>query len=826
GKSVALRDFLATSRLDAVTFDVRREDSTLLAFANHFSRALEPLVPGAAAAFPALEKSVLGTAYPALTVCNWFVEHLRRVACTIVIDDLHHAFADPTTVAFLVELIERTHDRIHWILATRSDAGLPVASWLAYGRTDLPVGLDELRFTPTEALAAAQIAASEVAPPDIEALRELTDGWAVALSIALRTRTQAADLRSASLGTREMVYRYLAEQVFGSLSAAQRSFVLRSSVFFSFDAATASKLGAGDAFLDELRRSVTFLAEVAPGVYRYHDLFRDFLETELTRAGKNTWNEAVATAARLREEQGAIAEALRLFTRAADAENIVRIIEQHGIRLFERGGAELLDQALQAISDLPVRENASVLGAQALLEASRGHFDVAQPRLRAAIERAESTPLRIALVHRLAIELVRAERDCIELVEPFAFDETIERKLRLPLLGTLATAYARAGRIDGAVMAISRAIEQMEPGTDDDVRARLYQQAAFVHQFDARLQALRFARIAVDLALARNLYDVAARAYSILYTITYDETDDPVACLAILDKLLECAGKGASEQARAFGLIASYGLEAERGDEAALERLDAIVRQSHALPERARAEALLPAQALRVAWSGDFARAFELLEGTIDRQTGLERRAARAAEVALYAAAAHLDEAADRAIATATAALDASGAPAPTARWARAHLLVALSELLLGRVAAANRRLGQAERAQGSSRRVRALAHALRVVSRLAVGQQQNRTEFDAAVEQLRAEQFGGIARLLATLSFRRDGEAGFASLTPAEREILELLERGASTKQIAERTERSPRTVDTHIRSICTKLSCNGRREAVAIATGAGWFS
>jgi DNA-binding CsgD family transcriptional regulator len=35
----------------------------------------------------------------------------------------------------------------------------------------------------------------------------------------------------------------------------------------------------------------------------------------------------------------------------------------------------------------------------------------------------------------------------------------------------------------------------------------------------------------------------------------------------------------------------------------------------------------------------------------------------------------------------------------------------------------------------------------------------------------------------------------------------------------------RTPR-VRGHIRSICRKLNCSGRREAIAIATGAGWVS
>jgi len=73
----------------------------------------------------------------------------------------------------------------------------------------------------------------------------------------------------------------------------------------------------------------------------------------------------------------------------------------------------------------------------------------------------------------------------------------------------------------------------------------------------------------------------------------------------------------------------------------------------------------------------------------------------------------------------------------------------------------------------------------------------------------------------LPTTGARADG---YSSLTPAERDILQLLAGGASSKEVGAKTGRSPQTVDTHIRSICRKLGCSGRREAVALATRSGW--
>jgi len=823
GKSVALRDFIQTARVDAVRYDVAREDRTLTAFAHGLSAALKPVAETAAAAFPTMQQRLMAAADPVRELGDWFGEHLKRTVCTIVVDDLHYAAADPDAVRVLVDLVERTGDRIRWIIATRSDAGLPIASWIGYGRMDLPVGEDDLRFTAEEALAAADDAGASADPGEVEALRELTAGWPVALSIALRTRTHAADLRAAASGTREMVYRYLAEQVFTGLDRAQQRFLMRTSVFATFDGPIAEAFGATPEFLAELRRSVTFLSTTTSTDYRYHDLFREFLERELRRTGAKEWFDAhVAAGEVLEGRRGGDARALALYAKVGAIDPIVRVIERNGIALLERGEGETVAAALEAI---PAERaaNAAVIGVRAMLDANRGRFDVAERGFVAAIERASELELRIALVHRYAIELVRQDRECVDLLEPYARDETLALALRVPILGTLATAYVRAGRVDDAFTTIRRALDLLEP-LGDDVRARLYQQAAFVYQFAPTHERVHtYASFAVELATAHGLYEVAARAYSVLYTVTNDEDDDPIGTLAILDKLEEAARKGASRQARVFGLIASYAIEVERGDDAAMERIEREL-DDRVVPAIARAQGLLPARAMRYGWEGDFRRAFEQMAGTAQTQTSDERRALRSAEIALYAFAAGLHAEGDEALHDAAAAL--GRCTRPSLRIVRSHLVVALAELVRGRSSTAHRSLAEAEKlSTPPMRRLRALAHAVRAMERVQLGQAEPAT-LAAALERLRAEHFGGMARLLAALPVARGDEPGYAQLTPSEREILQLLAKGASTKDVAARTGRSPQTVDTHIRSICRKLNCSGRREAIAIATGAGWVT
>ena len=57
--------------------------------------------------------------------------------------------------------------------------------------------------------------------------------------------------------------------------------------------------------------------------------------------------------------------------------------------------------------------------------------------------------------------------------------------------------------------------------------------------------------------------------------------------------------------------------------------------------------------------------------------------------------------------------------------------------------------------------------------------------------------------------------------LTPRQAEVLQLLERGRSTVQIAEELHLSRETVRNHVRHLLHALGATSRLEAVAVARG-----
>ncbi len=79
--------------------------------------------------------------------------------------------------------------------------------------------------------------------------------------------------------------------------------------------------------------------------------------------------------------------------------------------------------------------------------------------------------------------------------------------------------------------------------------------------------------------------------------------------------------------------------------------------------------------------------------------------------------------------------------------------------------------------------------------------------------------------RVVGILARRSSGEASQESLSKRELEVLRFAAEGLANKEIAVSLGLSPRTVQSHMRHILTKLSVASRVEAVVLAIRSGWI-
>lgn len=92
------------------------------------------------------------------------------------------------------------------------------------------------------------------------------------------------------------------------------------------------------------------------------------------------------------------------------------------------------------------------------------------------------------------------------------------------------------------------------------------------------------------------------------------------------------------------------------------------------------------------------------------------------------------------------------------------------------------------------------------------------RTVAAARAADLEAEAF-----LVAAGPDETGSAAANETLTPRERDVLDLVAEGQSNRRVAERLGISDQTVKFHVASICGKLGALNRTEAVRIAIARG---
>jgi ATP/maltotriose-dependent transcriptional regulator MalT len=690
---------------------------------------------------------------------------------------------------------------------------------------DLNIDEQDLRFTIEEARETAKASRVSVRDEELTQILSMTEGWPTALSFALRTSTRSVDLRNIAATTREMVYRYLAEQVYRSLEEDQRELLHLIGYLPEIDLEVLRTAGytKGKALVEDLRDRVAFIYPDRPGVYRCHDLFRDFLQHQVELEGTNAAERTACRAGAALEAAGQTAPALNVFAQARAGNDVLRILETSGFHLMEHGHADVVQAALDVLPQDLRATHPVVLAMRALGEAHAGRYDRAESLLNRALARSEDPRLSGMLGVRLALIAINLGRDVVPLLEPLA-DEDLPLHLRCEALSLLAVAYANA---DHNVMANEtiESVDELASGLDDPAQqARVLQRlgAAAMRLAMPAANVEQYLTRAVVLANESGTFGVASRCYGVLANVALFYADDLTRSAWYTQQGMGAATKAGDRLGLQTALIQLMDVEVTRGN---AERLFSLERQfaDAATSDTTRMTLIIPIRAALAAWQGRFDEAHRLLLPVLERINDPGDKAYWAAVCAL---ALTVDGDRERAAATLRLALELTETDTLYAYTRRylylARSICAAAEAVAGRTTSANRILQRVS--EESSPIVAALRDAVTCLVRAA----KTAALKDDVLERLQTLDslgYAGVRKIVSAavdrcLSVETNGDG---LLTRAELGVLEALADGRGPKDIALESGRSVYTIQVHIKNIIKKLGCSGRNEALTVARRRG---
>ncbi len=398
GKTTLLVEWMETIDRPTAWLSLDEHDDELASFVRSLTAALQRVFPDA---FGATASLSLAPRFPALdSLVALFSNDLADLPedLLLVLDD-YHRIRTSKVHSLLELLVEHLPAQVHLVLSSRSDPPLPLARWQAQGHLHELRGSD-LRFTLEETEAFLARVVGSVAAHDVAgALEERTEGWIAIVHLAALSLRNAPDqtafLEGLGHTPDRTISRYLAEEVLSQQAPAVQEFVVRMSLLEQFCAGLCRAVMGSDASneqvqatLEGLERSNLFLVSLdeRQGWYRLHHLFQGLLQQHLQeRLSQEELALLHSRASAWYAEQGLLEEALEHALAAGDVPGATRLVEAQFFWAFEQERSMQLERWLGLLPEEQIQGSPVLLIARAWMAQVHGQL-TDFPRLLSAAE--------------------------------------------------------------------------------------------------------------------------------------------------------------------------------------------------------------------------------------------------------------------------------------------------------------------------------------------------------------------------------------------------------------------------------------------------------
>lgn len=380
GKSILLADFAQTTDLPVCWCSLESSDRDPTAFLTLLSHSIIDRFHD----IEADELLKLVARGDTQTSIRRLTELLAKVGPhIIIIDDYHKAVSAGMTLA-INKLLEQLPENSSMIIAARGDMTLETGQIIDLLITERATGLseEELRFTPIEL---QRVMLKRFGRQiDLENAREIaqaTDGNIAEILLTAHithANPMISRLQQHLSDDREVIYDYLAMEVFAKQPPTLQHFLLHTSILPDMTVDLCNKLldmAEGRTYFEALIHNDLFITQVGTG-YRYHDLFAKFLRGRLAE-DKVAYRQTCIKAAQLLADCARFEEAINLYLSVQAWDDVATVLEAQGRLFYNTGRALTLDSWLAQISEAELDRYPRLL----LLRGQILNNDLSEPQL-------------------------------------------------------------------------------------------------------------------------------------------------------------------------------------------------------------------------------------------------------------------------------------------------------------------------------------------------------------------------------------------------------------------------------------------------------------
>lgn len=384
GKTTLVVDWLheVSSSMAVAWLSLDQDDAETSHFLYYLVATLQAVEPAVGRA-PITLLGSLGMPAPkdlVTLLLNEIGQSTQRIV--LALDD-YHLIGNPEIDAAIEYLVERMPESLRLVLVARDQPNLPLARWRALAHVN-EIGLDDLRFSFDEsALFLKNTMGLELDGDSVRALGNRTEGWIAGLQMAALSRQQPIrvgraddmDQRSSEFGgDHRYVIDYLAGEVLRRQTDDIRSFLTQTGVLDRLCAPLCDAVtGRADSkvILPRLEQANMFLLPLDDSRqwYRYHQLFADFLRSRLESGERRA---LLQKASAWHETSGSGAEAIKYALAAEDVPATIRLFRMLVEDALGRGDMPTLLAWLDALPDSVLREHRDLVGYKSWLLYLRG----------------------------------------------------------------------------------------------------------------------------------------------------------------------------------------------------------------------------------------------------------------------------------------------------------------------------------------------------------------------------------------------------------------------------------------------------------------------